>query len=305
MNTQCLETTTQIPPEPPDISPKTFTHTHTAKQPPLNFKENLLANEEQIDLEMDPIDDIQMQDSSTATTIQPQEKLSPYVGGIKAITLTDQEKEALNYPWKFSLIIKLFGKRIVHYYLKAKIQELWKPTEQFPLIDLGYDYYIVKFTQEENMRKVLQNRPWFVNGHFLSIKHWEPNFVVADAQQTISAVWVRLPQLPTEFYDESLLRKIWNSIGSLLKINACMSTTLRGRYARLCIQVPLEEPVTTRKLIGSHLQQIIYEGEGFLCKLCGRLGHTRSRYPYQEIKGHDQNKLTNNQRLINHVQEEE
>ncbi|XP_070022877.1 uncharacterized protein [Nicotiana sylvestris] len=237
---------------------------------------------------MDPIDDGQMQDSSTATTTQPQEKSSSYVGGIKAITLTDQEKERLHYPWKFYLIIKLFGKRIVHHYLKAKIQELWKPTEQFPLIDLGYDYYIVNFTQEKNMRNVLQI------GH--------------DAQQTVSAVWVRLPQLPTEFYDESLLRKIGNSIGSLLKIDGCTGATLRGWYARLCIQVPLEEPVTTQILIGSHLLQIIYEGEGFLCKLYGSLGHRRSICPYQEIKGHDQNKLTkdgtNNQHIINHVQEE-
>lgn len=98
----------------------------------------------------------------------------------------------------------------MHHYLKRKIQELWKPTEQFPLIDLGSDYFIVKFTKEENMNNVLRNGPWFVNGHFLSVIKWQPNFVAGKAQQTYAAVWVRLPQLPTKYYDGALLKRIGN-----------------------------------------------------------------------------------------------
>lgn len=86
----------------------------------------------------------------------------------------------------------------------------------------------------------------------------------------------------TEFYDGALLeKKIGNSFGMLLKVDACTTATLRGRYVGLCIQVTLEEPITTIILIGSHLQQIIYHGEGFLYKNCGRLGHTQTRYPHQ------------------------
>lgn len=131
-----------------------------------------------------------------------------------------------------------------------------------------------------------KNGPWFINRHFLFVKRWEPNFVAVEAKKTFSAVWVRLPQLPTKFYDGALLKKIGNSIGTLQIIDACTSATLRERYARLCIQVLLEEPVTTCILIGSHLQQIIYEGEGFLCKNYGRLGHIQSRCPHQEKEGH-------------------
>ena len=79
----------------------------------------------------------------------------------------------------------------------------------------------------------------------------------------------------TEFYDGPILNKIGNSIGKLLKIDTCTSATLRGRYARLCVQIPLEEPVTKKIQIGYHIQNIIHEGEGFLCKNCGRLGHTQ------------------------------
>lgn len=44
--------------------------------------------------------------------------------------------------------------------------------------------------------------------------------------------------------------------------------------ARICVQVPMESMLVTEVVISSHKQQILYEGEGFLCKTCGRLGHT-------------------------------
>lgn len=133
---------------------------------------------------------------------------------------------------------------------------------------------MVKFTKEENMAKALQQAPWFINGHYLSVRRWEPNFVASKAKELYSDVWVRLPRLPIEFYDGIVLGKIGNSIGKLLHIDACTSSTIRGRYARLCVQVPLDQPIQTAIQIGSHLQQLVYEGKIFLCKAYGRLCHT-------------------------------
>ncbi|KAG5615924.1 hypothetical protein H5410_015748 [Solanum commersonii] len=79
------------------------------------------------------------------------------------------------------------------------------------------------------MKKVLQNCPWFINNHLLSIQRWTPNFIPEKATLTYSVVWVRLPQLPIEFYDGILLKEIENSIGKLLKIDSYTSSTLRGR----------------------------------------------------------------------------
>lgn len=45
------------------------------------------------------------------------------IRGTKAISLTKEDKQRIYEPWKFSIIVKLFGKRIMHHYLKKKIQE--------------------------------------------------------------------------------------------------------------------------------------------------------------------------------------
>ncbi|KAH0714911.1 hypothetical protein KY284_007816 [Solanum tuberosum] len=84
---------------------------------------------------------------------------------------------------------------------------------------------------------------------------------------------VRLSQLPTEFYDRKVLEKIGKRLGRLRKIDACTSTTFRGRYARLCIKVPLDHPVKNEIQLESLVQKVVYKGEGILCTRCGKLGH--------------------------------
>ncbi|XP_019245220.1 PREDICTED: uncharacterized protein LOC109225082 [Nicotiana attenuata] len=203
------------------------------------------------------------------------------------ISLSLEDRQRIYEPWKFSIIIKLVGKRMLHHYLKKKIQDLWKPTEEFSLIDLGEDYYIIKFTKKENMDKAIHLGPWFINGHFLSISKWKPNFVARNEKLTSSAVWVRLPQLPTEFYDGRILAKLSNAIGRLLKIDTCTSTTLRGRYARICVEIPLEIPIQPFLFVGDHKQDILYEGEDFLCKNCDRFGHTLRQCNYIKMQNLD------------------
>lgn len=54
---------------------------------------------------------------------------------------------------------------------------MWRIKENFPIIDLGDDYYIAKIQNKENMLAILQHGPWFIFGHFLGCQRWVPNFV--------------------------------------------------------------------------------------------------------------------------------
>lgn len=116
---------------------------------------------------------------------------------------------------------------------------LWKPTKELILIDLGNDYFIVKFLKEENMSTTIQKGSWFINGAFLSVRRWNPNFVAPTTTENYLAIWVRLPELPTKYYDHQILSNIGSKLGKLIKTDLCTSVTLKGRYARICIEVPL------------------------------------------------------------------
>lgn len=85
-----------------------------------------------------------------------------------------------------------------------------------------------------------------------------------------------MPELPTDFYDFKILQRVGSKIGSLRKIDTCTSATTRGKYARICIKVPLEKPLKTHVFIGNHQQQILYEGLNMLCTRCGRLDNNKN-----------------------------
>ncbi|KAG5572539.1 hypothetical protein H5410_062305 [Solanum commersonii] len=67
-------------------------------------------------------------------------------------------------------------------------------------------------------------------------KRCHPNFVAFEVKENISAIWVRLPELPAEFYDQGILALIGNR---LVKTDMCTSSVMRGRYARICVEVPI------------------------------------------------------------------
>lgn len=76
-----------------------------------------------------------------------------------------------------------------------------------------------------------------------------------------------------DFYDCIILRNIGKLIRRLLKVVACTSVTLRGRYVFLCVQVHLDTPLKTHVQIGSQKKLIMYKGENQHCKSCCLLCH--------------------------------
>lgn len=178
------------------------------------------------------------------------------------------------HSWRFSLIFKVFGCKATYHYLRSKLVDPLKPFEHIILIGLRWNFFIVKFGLEENMVKVLHQGPWFIADNFLSVRRWEPKFIPEEATLSFTTIWIRLPQLPIEFYNKEILKKDGRKIGKLLKIDLCTSSTLRGQCARICIQISLEVPVETSVTIADHKQVVVYEGKGILCKEYGRLGHT-------------------------------
>lgn len=129
------------------------------------------------------------------------------------------------------------------------------------------------------MKEVLHNRPWSVNGYFLSLKMWSPNFVASESKEVITAIWVRLTELPTKFYDHQILAKVGKTLGRPVKMDIFMSQALRRRYARICIEVPLGTPVKKTVYIRKHKQPLVYEGLDIFCNSCGVLGHNNHNCP--------------------------
>ncbi|XP_065627894.1 uncharacterized protein At4g02000-like [Quercus suber] len=147
-------------------------------------------------------------------------------------------------------------------------------------VHLGNGFFLVRLSLKEDFENVLKKGPWFIGGHFLSLRPWEPDFRPTSTNVSLVAVWVRLNELPIKYYNAEALQQIGDSIGKVLRVDTFTASKTRGRFARLCIRIDVEKPLVTTILLGKAEQPVSYAGIQKLCFGCGRLGHRREACPY-------------------------
>ncbi|KAL3533131.1 hypothetical protein ACH5RR_006652 [Cinchona calisaya] len=157
-----------------------------------------------------------------------------------------------------SLIVKPFGRSLGFKFFDLKMRELWRPNGNLDMADLGKDFFMTRFHDLNDYFKVLAWGPGFINIVFLTIRLCEPSFNLESVSHNLAMVWIRLPNLPIEYYDHHILLKMGSQLGKLVKIDT-KTVSGRGRFARLCIQIDLDKPVMHSIKAGDLIQAIQYE----------------------------------------------
>lgn len=130
---------------------------------------------------------------------------------------------------------EILGQRIGYSYFVKQLEQLWKPKGTVVFIDLGNEFYLVKFSNND----VLFDGPWMVSDHILVVHQWQPNFFPEEAVIDKAVVGARIPNLPIEYYDKPFLDRIGNRIGRTVKIDTNIEEGRHEKFARLSVEVDL------------------------------------------------------------------
>lgn len=161
------------------------------------------------------------------------------------VHIVDSVFEGLYAPWKDALVVKLLGKkkRIGFNLLKEKLTRVWKLVAGFEIMDIGNDFFMVKFDNEKDRSKVMEEGPWMIFDHYLTVQSWSPDFVSPIAQIEKTMVWIRFPGLNLFFYDESIPLPLAAAVGKPIKVDSNTLDVRRGSFARVCVEIDLTKPV--------------------------------------------------------------
>ncbi|XP_061358829.1 uncharacterized protein LOC133303016 [Gastrolobium bilobum] len=171
--------------------------------------------------------------------------------------------------------------------MKKKIEILWARAGKINVTDVGNGFYVVQFSNKDDLLFALNGGPWIILGHYLSLRRWEPAFRPNAASVMKIAAWVRLPGIPLEYYDEAFFRRIGNWLGKMLKIDKTNNEHVRGQFARICVELDLAQPLKGEYVLDGATKQIEYEGLGLICFHCGRYGHSKDCCPEIPVEGKD------------------
>lgn len=149
----------------------------------------------------------------------------------------------INQEWQDAMIIKLTGCAWNVEMLKLRLDRLWDLKGVYELIDIGNNIFILKDVVARKREEILTMGPWQIAGKFMSIRKWFQDFDPDNYKVDTAITWVRIHRLPPQFYREAILHQIASGLGEPIKADAKTFWGMRGKYARLCIQVDLSKPV--------------------------------------------------------------
>lgn len=98
---------------------------------------------------------------------------------------------------------------------------------------LGNDYFLVQLSHEEDQDKALTDGPWLIYDHYLTVREWTRNFRPERGTIDKVVVWVRLQELPIQYYDSDFLHSVGDQIGRTIKVD---KNTMHGnRTWEVCL----------------------------------------------------------------------
>ncbi|XVE97063.1 hypothetical protein REPUB_Repub02eG0278300 [Reevesia pubescens] len=142
------------------------------------------------------------------------------------------------------------------------------------VVDMDNGFYCIRFGLCADYIHVLTNGPWIIADHYLTVRRWSPGFRSEEATIDTVAAWVRFPGVPLEYYDGEVMRMMGDKIGSSVRVDRTTSNILRGKFARMYVELNLTKPLVSKIFIGGCWQKVEYEGLKMLCFHCGKFGHT-------------------------------
>ncbi|KAG7543781.1 Reverse transcriptase zinc-binding domain [Arabidopsis thaliana x Arabidopsis arenosa] len=140
-------------------------------------------------------------------------------------------------------------------------------------VNLPRHFFMVRFELEEEYLAALTNGPWRAFGSHLVVQAWTPEFEPLRDEIVTTPVWVRLSNLPVNFYHRSILMGIARGLGKPIRVDSTTLNLERTRFTRVCVEVNLTKPFKGTVMVNGDRYFVAYEGLSNICSSCGLYGH--------------------------------
>ncbi|KAI0526839.1 hypothetical protein KFK09_002431 [Dendrobium nobile] len=194
--------------------------------------------------------------------------------GIKL--LTEKELENVKRLEK-ALVVKIFGDDIPFHMVSLDLRRQWNGFGKFHLTGLGRGWMLCSFEDPAAVENILSGGPWWVRGQVVGLDKWSTSFNPNSLKGISAPVWIRLPNLPLQCWDEVNICRITLMVGKPFLLDGNMFQWSRREFARICVRIHLDiklpKGIWVEGISGKFFQAVEYESLSKICEECGRIGH--------------------------------
>lgn len=142
--------------------------------------------------------------------------------------------------------------------------------------DLGNNCFQFRFELEEDLRRVLDNRPYHFAYWMVILQRWEP--VISNTFPSTIPFWIRIKGLPLHFWHDDMVVRVGQDLGTL-ENHELTKTTARVRVHIDGLKPLIKEAIVEFDSGEESLITLEYEKLELHCLLCASLLHTRRNCP--------------------------
>ncbi|XP_058763382.1 uncharacterized protein LOC131636806 [Vicia villosa] len=198
-------------------------------------------------------------------------------GGI-VVEIEQSDIESEVRYWDCALIMYVLGGELSMNMVKQFMMKNWNTVQLPDLLYHDDGYFLLKFKTHKEKEEILMNGPYMIKNMPMILRDWKPNFSMKTDMLRTIPLWVKLPQLPLEYWGVNSLTKIGSAIGRPVVTDECTAHKLRVSYARILVEIDATQEVPREIMIknteGELVKQVIeYDWLPKFCGRCQKFGH--------------------------------
>ncbi|KAK1313474.1 hypothetical protein QJS10_CPA06g01306 [Acorus calamus] len=196
----------------------------------------------------------------------------------KFAVLEEEEVFEAQKAWGFILVGYVWGKSPVYIPFLQFIRRLWNPKGEITLTLQGNGFFMVKFSLEEDLLKVLEGGPWTMDNRPFVIQKWARNTKLELKRLTSIPIWIKFPNLPLHFWSRTCIGKIASLIGTPLYMDTPTATRSRTAFARVCVEFTAGDDLPDEVFVqiqngDRQAVRVTYDWKPEACSHCNTFGH--------------------------------
>lgn len=216
-------------------------------------------------------------------------------GEFYEISIPDNLYQEQLQKFSFSLIARLLLNKgaspIPIHELKKEIQSRIGLQDSWNLVSLGKAFFTLQLSSTRDQNLVRSKGYWVLAGGVLKIRDWVPDFNPFKVKTTVAPIWVRIYNLPFEYWHSSIITGISKALGNPLKMDGNTASGSFGSFARVLVEIDLmhglQESVVIARGNVSFSVEFEYENVPYFCGACHTIGHLAAnckRIPLGELR---------------------